>query len=240
MKEHNISVFNKDAVNIEGYYYVTSTQLSAKMSRDRVTQAIHQLINLQDKTVIDVGSGDGAFSLDLLNLGAKSVVGIDAAEDAVALANKKTNHIPNISFEQANIYQIEPPQKRFDVAIVRGFLHHLYEVEKAVTRICTLADEIVVLEPNGYNPILKIIEKTSTYHIEHEEKSYFPHRIDKWFEQNGGKVIQSLYIGLVPTFCPDWLAKTSKFFEPIIEKIPLIRTICCAQYLQKISMTHLS
>jgi ubiquinone/menaquinone biosynthesis C-methylase UbiE len=236
MKERNIEIFNKDSRNNEGYLYITSEQLSARMSRERVSAAIHQLANLRDKTVIDVGSGDGSFSLDLLSLQPKSIVGIDAAADSVALANRRAVNYPNVHFEVADIYTIEPPEIRYDIAIVRGFLHHLDDVEKAINRICLLADEIIVLEPNGYNPILKIIEKTSRYHIEHEEKSYAPYKLDLWFKKNGGKITKALYIGLVPTFCPNWLAKTAKFFEPLVERIPVLRQLGCAQYLQKISM----
>lgn len=236
MKERNIEIFNKDSVNSEGYLYITSNQLSARMSRDRVTDAIHQLVNLKEKTVVDVGSGDGSFTLDLLTLQPKSIIGIDAAVDSVALANRKAEKYPNVNFEVADIYKIEPPKIRYQVAIVRGFLHHLYDVEKAISRICSLADEIIVLEPNGYNPILKIIEKTSRYHIEHEEKSYAPHKLDRWFKNCGGKIVKSVYVGLVPTFCPDWLAYSAKFFEPLIEQIPGLKQLGCAQYLQKISM----
>jgi hypothetical protein len=47
-----------------------------------------------------------------------------------------------------------------------------YQIEKAIQIICNIADEIIVAEPNGYNPVLKIMEKVSPYHIQHEEKSY--------------------------------------------------------------------
>ena len=37
-----------------------------------------------------------------------------------------------------------------------------------------------VIEPNGYNPVLKVLEKVSRYHIEHEERSFFPATLHAW------------------------------------------------------------
>jgi len=107
-------------------------------------------------------------------------------------------------------------------------------VETAVEKICKKARDIVVVEPNGYNPMLKVIEKTSKYHLEHEEKSYRPGILDAWFIRNGGEIVQSIYVGLVPMFCPDLAARVLKFFEPIVEKTPLLRRLCCGQYVNKI------
>ncbi len=39
-----------------------------------------------------------------------------------------------------------------------------------------------------------------------------------------------LFLNLVPVFCPDWLARLLKVFEPVVERIPLLRVIACGQY----------
>ncbi|MEN9446757.1 MAG: hypothetical protein RJA25_46 [Bacteroidota bacterium] len=72
-------------------------------------------------------------------------------------------HIRNIEFQVLDVYQI-PSFKRYDIAIIRGILHHLYQAEKAIEIICNTAKEIIVTKPNGYNPVLKIMEKISPYH----------------------------------------------------------------------------
>lgn len=82
-------------------------------------------------------------------------------------------------------------------------------------------------------PLLKILEMVSLYHIAHEEKSYSPRKLDKWFKINGGIITESTFVGFVPLFCLDFLAKILNFFEPYFEKTPLIRAFSCGSYIQK-------
>jgi len=235
-REKNVLEFNADAASNKGYLYSTSDKLSCVIANRRITEAILSLTVIAGKKVIDIGCGDGVYSIELLQAGAAEVFGVDAAKSAIECARIKARGLNRIAFQTIDIYRVDEPEKRYDVAIVRGILHHLYDVKRAIDRICRVADEIIVIEPNGNNPVLKILEKISSYHIEHEEKSYPPVLLDRWFEACGGKIINSLYIGLVPMFCPDLLVKGFKKLEPIIEKLPGIRNICCGQYIQQIRM----
>ncbi len=115
---------------------------------------------------------------------------------------KKIGGLKKIQFRTGDIYKVDSLKGRFEIAVARGILHHLYDLPKAVRALSLVADEIIVVEPNGYNPILKMIEKISNYHIEHEEKSYFPFSLRHEFERNGGKSPRGSYRGLVPFFAP--------------------------------------
>ena len=234
VKEKNITQFNKDAAKRGGYEYSNSERLSAKIASKRISKTVLKLARVQGKSIIDIGCGDGTYTLELLEAGASEVLGVDAAEAAVELAKRKILGRRNIEFKTLNIYNLDKIGRVYDIAVVRGILHHLYDVEKAVEKICHIAKEMIVLEPNGYSPVLKIIEKTSKYHIAHEEKSYPPHLLDRWFEQQGATVIEYDYINVVPFFCPDIIAKILDAVTPIVEKIPIVRNFCCAQYVQKI------
>ena len=235
-KEKSVSEFNADIDANAGYLYSTTKRLSCRIANQRITDAILDIAMIRGKRVIDIGCGDGTYTIELLQAGAGEVVGVDAAESAVECARGKAKGLNKIFFHTADIYSLGEPEKRYDIAILRGILHHLYEVEKAIRCISNVADEIIVLEPNGYNPALKILEKFSRYHVEHEEKSYSPSKLNQWFESTGGTVVDSRYIGFVPMFCPDFMAKSLKLVEPIVEAIPGVRNICCGQYLQKICM----
>jgi 2-polyprenyl-3-methyl-5-hydroxy-6-metoxy-1,4-benzoquinol methylase len=234
VKEKSVAEFNADVDANDGYLYSTSNRLSCVMANRRISEAIIALADLNGKRVLDIGCGDGVYSIELLKAGAREVVGVDAAEKAIQCAQKKSEGLQGIRFQTADIYRLEQPEQRYDVAIVRGILHHLYEADKAIQVISRVADEIIVLEPNGFNPVLKILEKLSPYHVEHEEKSYAPTRLNRWFERCGGKVVASGYINLVPMFCPDYLARFLKRLEPLVEAIPGVRNVCCGQYLLKI------
>jgi SAM-dependent methyltransferase len=232
-REKNIQKFNEDARTNDGYRYTSNARISSKMANARISRAVAQLVDLTGKRVVDVGCGDGTYTEELVRMGAASVLGVDAAADAIALAATRPGVGAKLEFRVATVDQLAG--EHFDVAVVRGLLHHLYEAGTAAASICAVADEIIVIEPNGYNPVLKVIEKVSKYHVEHEEKSFPPRRLDRWFEREGAVVEGSLFIGLVPFFCPDAMARALKKVEPVFERTPLIRALSCAQYVQHIS-----
>ncbi|WP_342146818.1 class I SAM-dependent methyltransferase [Rickettsiella endosymbiont of Aleochara curtula] len=234
MQEKNIDTFKSDVLTNGGYQYSITKKLSSTLSSKRTSKIIHQTLgDVKGKRIIDIGCGDGVFTEELLVLRPEFVTGVDPNDAAIAVAKKNMAHIKNIEFQVMDVYQI-PLIKKYDIAIVRGVLHHLYQVEKAIEIICNIANEIIVAEPNGYNPVLKILEKVSPYHIAHEERSYSPRKLDKWFKINGGIITESTFVGFVPLFCPDFLAKILNFFEPYFEKTPLIRVFSCGSYIQKI------
>ncbi|MFZ0219858.1 MAG: methyltransferase domain-containing protein [Candidatus Aquirickettsiella sp.] len=238
MQEKNIDTFRSDIIANGAYQYSNTRKLSSLLSSKRTTKIIHQALGcIRGKRIIDIGCGDGVFTQELITLNPKFVTGVDPNDAAIAVAKKNMSHIKNIEFQVMDVYQI-PLIKKYDIAIIRGVLHHLDHVEKAIEIICNIADEIVVAEPNGYNPVLKILEKVSAYHILHDEKSYSPRTLDKWFRNNGGIITKSMYVGFVPLFCPDFLAQILNFFEPYLEKTPLLRNFCCGQYIQKIKITN--
>ncbi len=224
------TAFTKD-INKHGGYAYTIDAISGKVSNARITKSFLAMESFAGKRIIDIGCGDGTYSYSIAQQGAAMVVAIDPVENAVMGAAKKYKNIANLKFETVDLYNIEIPSQPYDVAILRGVLHHLPDLEKGIEIACKLAKRVLVAEPNGYNPVLKIIEKTSRYHIEHQEQSFLPSRLRAIFAKNSGKVIRDEFIGLVPFFCPNWMVPILKFFEPFVEKLPLINRISCGQYI---------
>ncbi len=228
-QEKNISEFSKDAVRLGGYIYTSNQKLSSLLANDHITGRTLSLLDLTDKKIFDIGCGDGVYTQELNSKGKpRSILAIDPSIEAIKTAKKNNRHPERVSFRVGDIYSL--PRLKFDIAIVRGVIHHLYRPEKAICEISKIAKTILIIEPNGYNPVLKIIEKVSTYHIEHEEKSFPPFLIDRWIRNNSGTIKVRKFAGLVPFFCPNYLASFLKRLEPAIEKIPLINKILCAQY----------
>jgi len=91
------------------------------------------------------------------------------------------------------------------------------------------SDTVLILEPNGLNPALKIIERLSRYHRAHEERSFLPRTLRRWCREAGFSSIQTRFINLVPMFCPDWLARPLAAVGPALELVPLARAFCCGQ-----------
>lgn len=64
--------------------------------------------DLSNKTVLDLGCGDGFFTIALANSGAKHVIGIDNAKEQIQLAHKKT-HPKNITYKLGDIFKDRLP-----------------------------------------------------------------------------------------------------------------------------------
>jgi len=224
----NVAEFNNDVKTNDGYLYTTNPTFSSLIANKRMSEAISKHLGLH-RTMVDIGCGDGVYTNEIKRtFPLLEVEGFDPAEDAIALAQKK---YPKITFRAINILQedIERATRKFDVGILRGVLHHLSDQELAIHNAFKIAETLIIMEPNGNNPILKIIEKVSPYHRTHEEQSFTFWQLKKWCEGAGGKVVSHEYVGFVPFFCPTFFARVAYFFQPLLEKIPLVKEFLSAQ-----------
>ena len=230
--KNNISIFSRD-VTKDGSYAYTTDRLSSLMANKRISEAFQAIYPLSGKRLLDLGCGDGTYSLELIRNGAVFVFGIDPAESAVASATEKAARSGlegKTKFQVGNIYDLKLEQ-RFDCIILRGVLHHLPDAQRALQCVVPYANNVLIMEPNGTNPIVKLIEKFSKYHIEHEEQSFLFSKIQTWLCNVGFNHTICNYVNLVPMFCPDWMAKLCKIVEPFIEATPIIKNISCGQYI---------
>ena len=225
-----IDSFNRDVAANDGYLYTTQARLSSIMANRRLTDAALGIVDWRGKRVIDIGCGDGTYTIELFDAAHPvEIVGIDPAREAISLAKQKAGDRP-ISFQTLSAYTLPYAMDRFDIAQLRGVLHHVdrpFELLREAMRVARL---VVVIEPNGYNPILKLIERFSQYHVEHQEKSYSPAMLNLWVSMSGGIIRAGCYAGLVPMFCHDNIAKLFKHIEPAIERIPIMNALTCAVY----------
>jgi SAM-dependent methyltransferase len=226
----SVSAFNQDAVENQGYRYSTNAPLSSQMANKRLSDVTLENVDLRDKTVLDIGCGDGVYTIELFDqVPMKRLLGVDYAAQAIEVAKTKSG-ARQIEYEVQSAYALPYADKSFDVAIIRGVLHHLDDPVPALKEALRVAKLVWVIEPNGYNPGLKFLEKFSRYHIEHQEKSYAPASLDKEIQKMGGRVLRRKWAGFVPMFCPDWMAKTMKVVEPMVEAVPVIKHLGCAVY----------
>lgn len=226
----NVDAFQRDIQDNGGYLYTTNAKLSSQMANARITEALFALAKMKDTKVLDVGCGDGTYTVELFERCQPAVLhGIDAASSGISRARALAGSLP-ITFQCASAYSLPYSNATFDWAIFRGVLHHLEYPEMALGEALRVSRGLLVMEPNGLNPIVKALERLSPYHRQHDEKSFPPRKLDNWVTARGGCVTQRLWVGLVPMFCPDWFARTFKVLEPVVECLPLLRLLACGQY----------
>jgi 2-polyprenyl-3-methyl-5-hydroxy-6-metoxy-1,4-benzoquinol methylase len=233
--KENVNRFNDDVRN-NGSYAYTASRLSSRFANDRITEAIVGAYDFTGKAVLDLGCGDGAYTLEFPGLGAKTVLGLDPASAAIEAANAKVRDLGlahAVRFQVGNIYNLDGllAAQHFDCVVLRGVVHHLPDPAGAIKSLRNFSGTLIVLEPNGLNPIVKLLEKVSRYHREHEERSFAPRLICLWLADNGFAIVSSEMINLVPMFCPDWMAKPLRRIGPLVERLPGIRNVLCGQVL---------
>ncbi|GAA4462332.1 hypothetical protein GCM10023093_08720 [Nemorincola caseinilytica] len=224
----NVDVFNADVASNQGYMYTTEAKLSSKLANKRMTEATLEMIDKNAVTIIDIGAGDGTYSNDIYQARPQSkITGFDPAATAIKMAAQK---YPHIEFSVGNLLDASTfPDKKYDVGVIRGVLHHLNDPLLAIKNSGLLSDSVIIIEPNGNNPILKQIEKRSAYHIEHEERSFSSDQLTQWCEEAGFRVERLDYIGFVPFFFPTLLTRIIYFFQPLMEKIHPLKKYFGAQ-----------
>ena len=223
--------FNDDVERLGGYQYTKTARKSAIYANRRDSDLIIRMGRLDGRRVVDVGCGDGTYTATLRDeTRAASILGIDPAARAIESAiGRFTPGRPDLEFRCCLAKDLIVKGERFDLAVYRGVIHHCGDPAKEVADALRLADVVLFLEPNGWNPVLKAIERLSRYHMEHKERSFRGSTIRRWIRAGEGEAEVTLYSGLVPFFCPDWFVAVGSTLEPIIQRIPLLRMFACGQ-----------
>lgn len=111
----------------------------------------------KDQDVLEYGCSFGTNSLRLA-IQAKSIVGIDLSDVAIAKANesKEQQGITNASFFAMNAEEMTFDDQAFDFVFGSSILHHL-ELDKAyggIARVLRSGGKALFLEPLGHNPAI--------------------------------------------------------------------------------------
>ena len=170
--DSRVEVFNRDAINRGSYAYTDNSRLSSRMAAQTTRELVMRAGKLAGQSVLDIGCGDGYYTIGYWDaVGPASMVGIDAAESAVDVANVNRGERP-IRFHSGDAHQLPYPDNSFDIALLQSILHHDNDPGRTVREAFRVADRVLIHEPNGYNLGLKVIERVSPYHREHKEMSY--------------------------------------------------------------------
>ena len=112
----------------------------------RRRRLVHQALDAQSgERVLDVGCGPGFYVTELLDrVGSKGrVTGIDTASAMLAVAARRSERHPNVTFRQAGATEIPAENGEFDAVLSVQVLEYVPDVTKA------LAEIYRVLRPGG-------------------------------------------------------------------------------------------
>lgn len=117
---------------------------------------------IRGRTFLDVGCGNGLYSLELGRKGAEKVLGIDISEVMIDLCKKATekeNLTTRCTFEQTDLLAFDPKTK-FDVSFGIGLFDYIKNPLPVLTKMreCT-SDKVILAFPRFWTwraPIRKV------------------------------------------------------------------------------------
>ncbi|QWH16875.1 class I SAM-dependent methyltransferase [Bacillus mycoides] len=111
-------------------------------------ETINNIVDVQNKQVIDIGCGGGIYTKELALMGAKNVVGLDFSKEILQAAKENCNAFPNISFIHGDAHNIPYPNESFDLVISRAVIHHLQDIPTFIREASRILkkDGILILQ----------------------------------------------------------------------------------------------
>ena len=134
---------------------------SPRLTRNRtltrshmITNTVEKLLgaNINNSTVLDMGSNCGFFSFDIASRGAKQVTGIELRDENLARAHflKDYYRQTNVNFVQGDVLDdrvlANLPQQTFDVVYNLGLLYHVVDPIALVERTYDLCNNFAVID----------------------------------------------------------------------------------------------
>jgi SAM-dependent methyltransferase len=182
-------------------------------------------------SVLELGCGDGEFAVEVLARHYRHVVALEKSPTAVERAVARPGG-GNVRFLTADVVAHEyPAGERWDGAFLIGFLHHVKRGTRVVVeRLARVAPRVIVMEPNGNNPMRKLLEHLPSYR-EGGEESFRLAELVAIFGRAGYRLRERAAINLFPPFAPDVLFPMVRGVERLVEAMPALHALCSSHVL---------
>ncbi|MFH0864277.1 MAG: methyltransferase domain-containing protein [Candidatus Gottesmanbacteria bacterium] len=117
-------------------------------------ELLSELLISKPEKILELGCAEGADLVNLRKFGIKcKFYGLDYSKTRISFAKKNA---PFAEYINADAYDIPFKSSSFDVVFCKNLLHHLSNYQQVVNemiRVCRPGGRIVLIEPNGKNPI---------------------------------------------------------------------------------------
>jgi SAM-dependent methyltransferase len=175
--------------------------------------------------VLDLGCGDGAFANQILAVHYRAVDGLDKSETAIRRAQAEVrNHVTFRTVDLVTFdYDLLP---HFDAVFVIGLLHHVKHATSDIVRaIARRTGKMIVLEPNGSNPVRKALEYTPSYRDAGED-SFRTAELRAIFAAAGWRTEIRRRLNAFPNFTPGFICRWLAPIEPHLEASRFLSALC--------------
>jgi len=163
--QHIEKFWNRNPVGSNFIAYFPGKEFYETYDRFRYATEGHILeeldrLDLKGKRVLEIGLGQGADSMQLINRGAQ-FNGIDLTDESVRRVIERFTLLnkPYQSVQRANARQIPFPDNHFDVVYSHGVIHHSPDIEGIVDEIHR------VLKPGGKAVIMLYHKSSFNYYV---------------------------------------------------------------------------
>ena len=180
----NREYFNKIAQTKKGNYQIEKSKKKLSTYIQNKNRKI--ILNCIDpkENILDLGCGNGEFTNQLSKLAATTA--IDLSEEMISLA--KTT-FPHITFLISSIYQIPLETKSFNTTVCLNTLHHIKDMEKAISEICRVTKNQVLIEIKNKNST-NYLRRSLIKNPEYLWRATTIKEIKKMFSKNNFKLIK--------------------------------------------------
>jgi 2-polyprenyl-3-methyl-5-hydroxy-6-metoxy-1,4-benzoquinol methylase len=101
---------------------------------------------IQERTILDVGTGTGRAALMLARGGAR-VTAVDASEQMLAVARQRAaEQIVKVNFLRGDVHKLDFKDRSFDVVVCLRVLMHTPDWRRCLAELCRVADRLVVFD----------------------------------------------------------------------------------------------
>lgn len=161
------SYFDKVALENGGFYDKKNSL--AYLAQAWVRKQVLSQIDFIPKTITDVGSGRGDFTLDLAKKFKKSeIIGADFSSAMMNIAGKNCQEKTNVSFKLADLSYLPFSEKQFELSVCLNTLHLLPRESflAAIRELARITSRLLIIElkneKNIYTFFKKIKERLNT------------------------------------------------------------------------------